>query len=149
MPRKWKCWSFSGVHLLVTPWTVAHKPLLSMEFSRQEYWDGLPFPSLGDLSNPGLLHCRRILYHVSHQGSPVMLRDWQNQSVQTLHVSPHPSVVHFNKCPTCKSRPVKRIFPLPGKQVWTSERLVVSLPPPPSSGQRSSLWVWVTVSPVL
>ena len=38
-----------------------------MGFSRQEYWSGLPFPSLGDLPNPelnpGLLHCRQILYH--------------------------------------------------------------------------------------
>ena len=33
------------------PWTVAHQVHLSMEFSRQEYWSGLPFPSLGDLPN--------------------------------------------------------------------------------------------------
>ena len=39
----------------------------SMEFSRQEYWSVLPFPSQG--SNPGLLHCSWILYHLSHQGS--------------------------------------------------------------------------------
>ena len=37
----------------VIPWTVAHQVPLSMEFSRQEYWDGLPFPSPGDLPNPG------------------------------------------------------------------------------------------------
>ena len=45
-----------------------------MEFFRQEYWSGLPFPSPGDLPNPGikpgLLHCRQILYHLSHQESP-------------------------------------------------------------------------------
>ena len=35
-----------------TPWTVAHQTPPSMEFSRQEYWSGLPFPSLGDLPNP-------------------------------------------------------------------------------------------------
>ena len=35
----------------VTPWTVAHQAPLSMEFPRQEYWSGLPFPSPGDLSN--------------------------------------------------------------------------------------------------
>ena len=39
---------------LVTPWTVALQAPLSMGFSRQEYWSGLPFPSLGDLSNPGI-----------------------------------------------------------------------------------------------
>ena len=38
----------------VTPWTVASQALLSMEFSRQEYWSGLPFPSPGDLPNPGM-----------------------------------------------------------------------------------------------
>ena len=49
---------------------VAHQAPLSMEFSRQEYWSGLPFPTPGDLphqrSNPCLLcllHCRQILYH--------------------------------------------------------------------------------------
>ena len=39
---------------LVTLWTVAHQIPLSMGFSRQEYWSGLPFPSPGDLSNPGI-----------------------------------------------------------------------------------------------
>ena len=38
----------------MTPWTVAHQAPLSMEFSRQEYWSGLPFPSPGDLPDPGL-----------------------------------------------------------------------------------------------
>ena len=37
-----------------TPWTVAHQAPLSMEFSRQEDWSGLPFPSPGDLPNPGI-----------------------------------------------------------------------------------------------
>ena len=36
------------------PWTVACQAPLSMEFSRQEYWSGLPFPSPGDLPNPGI-----------------------------------------------------------------------------------------------
>ena len=43
----------SRVWLFETPWTVAHQALQSMEFSRQEYWSGLPFPSPGDLPNPG------------------------------------------------------------------------------------------------
>ena len=38
----------------MTPWTVAHQVPLSMEFSRQEYWSGLPFPSPGDLPDPGI-----------------------------------------------------------------------------------------------
>ena len=44
----------SCVWLFATPWTVAHQAPLSMEFSRQECWSGLPFPTPGDLSNPGI-----------------------------------------------------------------------------------------------
>ena len=44
----------SRVRLFATPWIVAYKAPLSMEFSRQEYWSGLPFPSLGDLPKPGI-----------------------------------------------------------------------------------------------
>ena len=40
--------------LFVTPWTVARQAPLSMRFSRQEKWSGVPFPSPGDLSNPGI-----------------------------------------------------------------------------------------------
>ena len=63
---------FSGsvVSDSVTPWTAAHQAPPSIEFSRQEYWSGLPFPTPGDLSDPGLepaflhlLHGRQILYH--------------------------------------------------------------------------------------
>ena len=45
---------FSHIQLFVTPWTVAHKSPLSMGFSRQEYWSGLPFPTPGDLPNSGI-----------------------------------------------------------------------------------------------
>ena len=41
------------VQLVMIPWTVAHQALLSMGFSRQEYWSGFPWPSPGDLPNPG------------------------------------------------------------------------------------------------
>ena len=57
---------------LCDSWTEAHQAPLSMGFSRQEYWSGLScpppeiFPTQG--SNPGLLHCKQILYHLSHQG---------------------------------------------------------------------------------
>ena len=44
----------SRVRLFATPWTVAYQGPLSMGFSRQEYWSGLPFPSPGDLPNPGI-----------------------------------------------------------------------------------------------
>ena len=64
------CWLFS------TPWTVAQAPLF-MGFSRWEYLSGLPCPPPGIFPtqglNPGLLHCRWILYYLSHQGSPRIL----------------------------------------------------------------------------
>ena len=44
----------SHVRLFVTAWTVAHRAPLSMGFSRQDYWSGLPFPSPGDLPDPGI-----------------------------------------------------------------------------------------------
>ena len=55
----------------VTPWTAAYQAPLSMAFSRQEYWSGLPFPPPGDLPDPGIKPKtpaisyigRRILYH--------------------------------------------------------------------------------------
>ena len=45
---------FSCVQLFATPWTIAHQIPPSMGFSRQEHWGGLPFPSPGDLPNPGI-----------------------------------------------------------------------------------------------
>ena len=42
------------VRLLATPWTVAYQAPSSMGFSRQKCWSGLPFPSPGDLPNPGI-----------------------------------------------------------------------------------------------
>ena len=46
--------SLSRVQLFATPWTIAHQAPLSMGFSRHEYWNGLPFPSPGDLPNTGI-----------------------------------------------------------------------------------------------
>ena len=46
--------SLSRVQLFVTPWTVAYQAPLSIGFSKQEYWIGLPFPSPGDLPNLGI-----------------------------------------------------------------------------------------------
>ena len=58
--------SCKSVGLFEIPWTVACPAPLSMEFSRQEYWSGLPFPSPGIFPTQGLnlgfLHCRQILY---------------------------------------------------------------------------------------
>ena len=62
--KKVKVKSLSRVRLFATPWTVAYQAPQSMEFSRQEYWSGLPFPSPEDLPNPG-----------SEPGSPALQAD--------------------------------------------------------------------------
>ena len=58
--------SLSRVWLLAAPWNVAHRVPLSVGFSRQEHWSGVPFPPPGHLPNPGIEpespHCRWILY---------------------------------------------------------------------------------------
>ena len=46
-------WSVMSIQLFVTPWTVANQTPLSLEFSRQEYWGELPFPTPGILPDPG------------------------------------------------------------------------------------------------
>ena len=64
---------------LVTPWTVACQAPRSMGFSRQEYWSGLPFPSPGDLPDPGIEPASPALqadsYQLSYEGSPRTL-EW-------------------------------------------------------------------------
>ena len=70
-------WAHSCVWIFVTLWAVAHQVPLSMEFSRQEYWSGLPFPSAGESSQPRdwirvfciLCTGRRTLYHHTTRAS--------------------------------------------------------------------------------
>ena len=65
----------SHVQLFVTPWTVAHHTPLSKEFSRQEYWSELPFPSPRDLADLGIEPTSLVLQadslQLSHQGNPI------------------------------------------------------------------------------
>ena len=67
----------SRVWLFATPWTVAYQAPPSMGFSRQEYWSGLPFPSPGDLPNPGI-----------KPGSPALQADALNSEPlgKALHI---------------------------------------------------------------
>ena len=69
--------SHSVVSDSATPWTAACQAPLSIEFSRQEYWSGLPFPSPGDHTDPGMeptspvsLHWQVDSLPLSHYGSP-------------------------------------------------------------------------------
>ena len=67
--------SLVSVSLFATPWTIAQQDPLSIEFSRQEYWSGnhslLHRIFLTEELKLGLLHCRQIPQHLSHEGSPV------------------------------------------------------------------------------
>ena len=69
----------SHVWLFAAPWTVACQDPLSMGILQEKYWSGLSCPPPGIFptrgSNPGLPHCRQILYHLSHKGSPRIL-EW-------------------------------------------------------------------------
>ena len=131
----WK--SLSHVWLFAIPWTVGCQAPLSTEFSRQEYWSGEPFPSPGDLPNPGikprspslqedslrseppqkpknigslpplhgifptkesnrgLLHCRWILYHLSHQGIPRKQANFKDQKTETWFSNDLPKVTQL------------------------------------------------------
>ena len=76
----WVCYSLSHVPLLAIPWTVACQDLLSMEISRQEYWSELPFPSPGDLPDPGI-----------KPASPALAAGFFTTSTswEALHISHH------------------------------------------------------------
>ena len=58
--------------LFVTPWTVVHQAPLSLEFSRQEYWSVLPFPTSGDLPNPGIKPMSPTLQADEPPGKPTL-----------------------------------------------------------------------------
>ena len=66
--------SLSHVQLFVTPWTAACQVPMSMGFPRQEHWNGLPFPSLEDLPDPGIEPVSPALQvnslALNHLGSP-------------------------------------------------------------------------------
>ena len=80
--------SLSRVRLFATSWTVAHQAPLSMGFSRQEYWSGLPFPSPGDLPNPGIEPGSPALQadalSSEPPGSPIILYSYNQMRPNTL-----------------------------------------------------------------
>ena len=82
---QWVLSCFSRVQLFAILWTVVHQVPPSMEFSRQENWSGLPFPSPGVFPtqglNVGLLHYRQLLYRLSNQG---LISPKGNTDIQTL-----------------------------------------------------------------
>ena len=81
---RWTCTCmlgrFSRVWLFETPWSIGHQAPLSMGFSRQEYWSGVPYPPPGDFLTQEwnqnllwLLHCWQILYHWANGEAQIYL----------------------------------------------------------------------------
>ena len=83
--------SHSHVHLFATPWTAALQAPVSTGFSRQECWNGLPFPASGDLPNPGI--------EPKSLASPVLATDSLplHHLGNPLHVSPFSKNQECNK----------------------------------------------------
>ena len=79
---------FSRVRLFATLWTVAHQSSLSMGFSRQEYWNGLPWPPPGDLPDPGIEPASPVAPALRADSLPV--RHWEKVLTldQTCHLWP-------------------------------------------------------------
>ena len=80
--RMQKVKALSHVWLFVIPWTVVYQAPQSMEFSRQEYWSGLPFLSPGDLPNPGIEPGSSALQTLDRSEPPAKPKNasqqWQN-----------------------------------------------------------------------
>ena len=81
--------SLSRVRLWATPWTAAYQALPSMGFSRQEYWCGLPFPSPGDLPDPGIKLRSPTLQADSLPPEPIRKHQitWQMTVAQSLEAT--------------------------------------------------------------
>ena len=106
--------SLSHVQLFAIPWTVVYQASLSMGFSRQEYWSGLPFPSPGDLPDPRIeprspaLQAdalpseppgKQILYQLSYQGSPsrYLPREVKNTTCKDLYINDYNTFISGSK----------------------------------------------------
>ena len=82
-----KAMMLSHIQLFVTPWTITQQVPLSMEFSRQKYWSRLPFPSPGDLPNPGTASLVTPAWQADslplhHLGSPD--KKWNSFKIQVI-----------------------------------------------------------------
>ena len=94
-------------------WTIAHQVPLSMEFSRQEYWSGLPCPPPEDLPNPATEPAspvsytgRHVLYHQYHLGSPQLTLVSHTfkiltRKISSSHHSPMMLLISYNLFSMC------------------------------------------------
>ena len=99
--------------------TVAYQAPQSMEFSRQEYWSGLPFSSGTRRLKPGLLYCRQTLYHLSHQGSPWKMKTYTTPEKFSV-VNKVTTTLGFPGGSDSKESSDSKAL-LPGESPWTEE----------------------------
>ena len=129
----------SPVRLFATPWTVAHQAPPSKEFSRQEYWSALPFPSPGDLPDPGIEpgspSSRR---HFAVWGTREALTKWSMSERERLipydfHCQPKTWYMGFPAGPVVKNTPWNAgdtgLSPTPGRShmLWGNKTRVPHL----------------------
>ena len=103
MPRRFSC-----VPLFATLWTVADQAPLSMGFSRQEYWSGLPCPSPGALPDPGIEPASLWLLHWQVGSLPLVPpgkpRDYEQNILEKWSDPVGSAVLHtLKETPVCKS----------------------------------------------
>ena len=127
---------FSCVRVFAAPWTVAHQAPLSMGFSKQEYWSGLPFPPPGDLPKPGIKPTSLSLLHWQACSLPLVPPEKPN--FIRMQISQHfpwaPLVGHGVSCPVLPPS-----APRPPQ---------LSLGPGAATGYSFCLWSW-HLQPVL
>ena len=131
--------SFSSVQLFVTPWTVAYQASPSMGFSRQEYQSGLPFPSPGDLPDPGIKPGSPELQADALPSEPPLQFSSVAQSCPTLcdpmnHSTPGLPVHH--QLPEFTQTHVHRV----SDAIQPSHPLSSPSPPAPNPSQHQSLF---------
>ena len=135
--------SLTNVRLVATPWTIAHQASLSMGFSRQEYWSGLPFPSPGGVPDPGIKPRSPALQadslHLSHSVAFSYIIQFSSvaQSCPTLcdpmnHSTPGLPVHH--QLPEFTQTRVRQV----GDAIQLSHPLLSPSPSAPSPSQHQS-----------
>ena len=126
---------------LCVPWTVAHKPPLSVGFSRQEYWSALPFPSPGYLPNTGIKPKYPALHADSLPYKPIMEVQFSSvaQSCPTLCNPMNrcmPGLPVHHKLPEFTQTHVHRV----SDAIQPSHPLASPSPPAPNPSQHQSLF---------
>ena len=76
--------SLNRVQFFATPWAIAYQATLSMGFSRQGYWSGLPFPSPEDLPNPGMEPGSPTLQAEAFPSEPPAITKWSHNLRQDI-----------------------------------------------------------------